>query len=211
MSVTFSDLVTGMMWWISINGSPSCTHFTSPIRRYPDLVVHRTIRYLIRNQKGNHLHKMKGAKKLRKPEWLFEKPSVLADVARHSSECERRADDATREVVAWLKCAYMKQHLGSMHDGQISGVTHFGLFVTLNELLIDGLIHISNLEHDYYTFDENTSRLVGERSGFVYKIGDPIRIKVAQVSLEDRKIDFLPALAQQSSSPRNKSKKRNKK
>ncbi|MBK85417.1 MAG: ribonuclease R [Gammaproteobacteria bacterium] len=186
------------------------THFTSPIRRYPDLVVHRTIRYLIRNQKGNHLHRVKGAKKLRKPEWIFEKQNVLEDVAKHSSECERRADDATRDVVAWLKCAYMKQHLGSMHDGQISGVTHFGLFVTINELMIDGLIHISNLDHDYYTYDESTARLVGERSGFVYKIGDPIRIKVAQVSLEDRKIDFLPAKTQQSSSSRKKSKKRKK-
>ena len=97
-----------------------------------------------------------------------------------------------------------------MHDGQISGVTHFGLFVTINELMIDGLIHISNLDHDYYTYDESTARLVGERSGFVYKIGDPIRIKVAQVSLEDRKIDFLPAKTQQSSSSRKKSKKRKK-
>lgn len=168
------------------------THFTSPIRRYPDLVVHRAIRYLIRNQKGNHLHREKGAKKVKKSDWLFDKPSVLAEIAQKNSECERRADDATRDVVAWLKCAYMQDQLGATFTGQISGVTHFGLFVTIDELMIDGLVHISNLDQDYYTFNDQTMQLIGERSGFVYKIGDPLVIKVARVSLDDRKIDFVP-------------------
>lgn len=172
---------------------PAYTHFTSPIRRYPDLLVHRVIRYLIRNQKGNHVHREKGAKKLRKNEWIIEKPNQLASVAQQNSDCERRADDATRDVVAWLKCSYMKDHIGDSYTGQISGVTHFGLFVTIEELMIDGLVHISSLDQDYYTFNERTTQLVGERTGFVYKIGDPLKIVVAGVSLEDRKIDFALA------------------
>ena len=181
------------------------THFTSPIRRYPDLIVHRTIRYLIRNQKGTHLHREKGAKKLRKQDWLYIKASDLSEVASQNSSCERRADDATRDVTAWLKCSYMQDHIGEAFDGQVSGVTHFGLFVNIDELMIDGLVHISSLDKDYYNFNDQTQQLVGERSGFVYKTGDPLRVIVARVSLEDRKIDFTLAKNNQQSSSKTKS------
>jgi len=154
------------------------THFTSPIRRYPDLLVHRAIR-----------HVLKG-----KPPEKFHYPaSAFTEIGEHCSMTERRAEDASRDVIFWLKCDYLKKHLGEEFDGIISAVTPFGLFVELNGLFIDGLIHISSLENDYYHHEPEKQCLVGKRSGKVYRLFNPVRIKVARVNAEDKKIDFLLA------------------
>ena len=145
-------------------------HFTSPIRRYPDLLVHRGIKAVLTGEKydaGN-----------------------LDAVGGHCSETERRADDATRDVEAWLKSYYMQDHVGEEFDGTISGVTGFGLFVTLDDLYVDGLVHISDLGADYFQFDAAKHTLRGERSGVKYQLAQRVRVKVVRVDLEQSKIDF---------------------
>ncbi|WP_439287358.1 ribonuclease R [Lonepinella sp. BR2357] len=158
-------------------------HFTSPIRRYPDLTLHRAIKYLIAKEKG--------AKRKTTPSggyhYSLEEMDVLGD---QCSMTERRADDATREVADWLKCEFMQDHVGDEFDGVISSVTGFGLFVRLDDLFIDGLVHISTLDNDYYQFDSAGQRLIGENSGMLYRLGDKVRIKVEAVSLEQRQVDF---------------------
>lgn len=157
-------------------------HFTSPIRRYPDLLLHRAIKYLIEKGKGNKRHYTDGGG------YHYQ----LDDMDIFGEKCsatERRADEATREVADWLKCEYMQDHIGEVFDGVISSVTGFGLFVKLNELLIDGLVHISTLDNGYYNFDSDRQRLVGE-NGVIYRLGDPVRVKVIGVNLDDKKIDF---------------------
>ena len=154
---------------------PAYTHFTSPIRRYPDLVVHRAIRHLVAGGGED--------------DFLYSR-SELHALGEHCSTTERRADEATRDVEAWLKCEYMMDKLGESFDGIITGVTSFGLFVELDEIYVEGLVHITSLDHDYFHFDPVGHRLSGERSGRVYRLGDPIRIKVAAVSLDEKKIDF---------------------
>jgi len=162
------------------------THFTSPIRRYPDLVVHRAIKHWLLDGTGdNFTHSL--------PE--------LQTLGEHCSMTERRADEATRDVTSWLKCEYMQDKLGEEFDGLISGVNSFGLFVELKGLYVDGLVHITALRNDYYHFDPIGHRLTGERSGRVYRLGDPFRVKVAQVNLEERKIDFVPAAGEADASP----------
>ena len=112
----------------------------------------------------------------------------------HCSACERRADEASCDVQAWLKCQYMQQHLGEVFEGTVSAVTSFGLFVTLKDLYMEGLIHVSELAGDYYRFDEARQELRGERSGTHYTLGQPLRVQVARVDLDGRHIDFcLPA------------------
>ena len=154
---------------------PAYTHFTSPIRRYPDLVVHRAIRHLIDGGAGQ--------------DFEYALPE-LQNLGEHCSTTERRADEATRDATAWLKCEYMMDKVGEAFDGIISSVTSFGLFVELNDIYVEGLVHITSLRNDYYHFDPVGHRLNGERSGQVYRLGDPIRVKVAAVNLDDRKIDF---------------------
>lgn len=148
------------------------THFTSPIRRYPDLLLHRAIK--------THLAKktpvLSGA--------------ALDDAGQHFSATERRADEASRSVTTWLKCHYMKQHLGEEFVGIVSAVAEFGLFVTLKDLYVDGMIHISQLGDDYFVFDQASQTLVGQNRGQVFGLGDEVKIKVAGVNLEERKIDF---------------------
>jgi ribonuclease R len=146
-------------------------HFTSPIRRYPDLLVHRGIKAVIARQRYD--------------------AGDLHAIGQHCSETERRADDATRDVEAWLKTYYMQDHVGSEYDGTISGVTHFGLFVTLDELYVDGLVHISDLGQDYFQFDAAKHLLRGERSGARYQLGGRVHVKVVRVNLEQAKIDFV--------------------
>jgi ribonuclease R len=172
------------------------THFTSPIRRYPDLLVHRAIRYLIRSGEGGNqvvggpglVARMRGAAK---KQVLPYTPAQMAALGEHCSLTERRADDATRDVVQWLKCQYMQQHLGDDFDGVISGVASFGLFVQIGDLFIEGMVHVANLNSDYYHHDEVRHALVGESSGQRYALGDSVRVKVAAVNIEDRKIDLL--------------------
>ncbi|MBA2656808.1 MAG: ribonuclease R [Tatlockia sp.] len=157
---------------------PAYTHFTSPIRRYPDLLIHRAVAHLIDNQEVEDF------------EYSHEDMNRLG---KHSSMTERRADEATREVVSWLKCEYMQDKLGQVFQGTISAVTGFGIFVELDDIYVEGLVHVTSLKNDYYAFDAVKHRLVGERGGHVYRLGDKITVLVARVDLDERKIDFEPA------------------
>ena len=150
-------------------------HFTSPIRRYPDLLVHRAIRYAIAGGK---------------PSAYYYSPSEMAAMAVHCSQRERRAEEAERDVDERFKCAWMSKHVGSEFDGTVTGVTSFGLFVELDESKVSGLVHISQLSNDYYHFDPVRHLLKGERSGAQFRLGDHVRVQVLRASLEDRKIDF---------------------
>jgi ribonuclease R len=153
-------------------------HFTSPIRRYPDLLVHRGIRHRLRGGKPSAFHYT---------------PSEMQVLGEHCSMTERRADEATRDAVLWLKCEYMMDKVGEAFDGIVSGVTSFGLFVELTDIYVDGLVHVTTLPEDYYHFDPIGHRLKGERSGRVYRLGDRVRVQVARVDLDERKIDLVLA------------------
>ncbi|MEM5504878.1 ribonuclease R [Shewanella frigidimarina] len=161
------------------------SHFTSPIRRYPDLVLHRVIKYLLAKELGNANDKW-----TQDGGYLYQIEELDA-LGEECSTTERRADEATRDVSDWLKCEYMQDHVGDTFDAVIASVTSFGLFVRLNELFIDGLVHISSLASDYYQFDPMRQRLIGENSRQVYQVGDPVTVKVAAVNLDDRQIDLL--------------------
>ncbi|MEF8793831.1 ribonuclease R [Thiohalorhabdus sp.] len=153
------------------------THFTSPIRRYPDLVVHRRIKDLLAGRR---------VKEGKKDDFK----ANLGAIGEHTSTTERRSELAERELVDWLKCQYMQDHLGEEYDGVIAGVTGFGVFAELSPIHIEGLIHITNLDDDYYHFDSVHHLLRGERSGQVFQLGDPIRAKVARVDVDALKIDL---------------------
>ena len=158
-------------------------HFTSPIRRYPDLTLHRGIKYLLEKQKGSK-------RKTTDTGGYHYQLEEMDLFGAHCSSTERRADDATREVADWLKCEYMQDHVGEEFDGVISSVTGFGFFVRLNNLFIDGLVHISGLANDYYLFDMPKQRLIGENSGMIFRLGDAVKVRVEAVSLEQKQIDF---------------------
>ena len=158
-------------------------HFTSPIRRYPDLTLHRGIKYLLAKQKGSK-------RKTTDTGGYHYQLDEMDVFGAHCSSTERRADDATREVADWLKCEYMQDHVGEEFDGVISSVTGFGFFVRLNDLFIDGLVHISGLANDYYLFDMPKQRLIGENSGMIFRLGDEVKVRVEAVSLEQKQIDF---------------------
>jgi ribonuclease R len=149
-------------------------HFTSPIRRYPDLLVHRAIKAAL------------AQRKYAEEDWEA--------LGRHCSETERRADEASRDVENWLKCYYMRDHVGGTFSGSITGVVPFGLFVTLDDYFVDGLVHISELGRDYFQFDAARHLLLGERSGRRYRLADRMTVKLVRVDLETRKIDFVPAV-----------------
>jgi len=151
------------------------THFTSPIRRYPDLLVHRSVKAVL-------------AGKQYPPSGM-----TWQQLGVHTSMTERRADDAARDVTNWLKCHFMQDKVGEDFDGTISGVTSFGLFVTLDGLNIDGLVHITELGRDYFHFDAGRHALIGERSGRTFQLAERLRVKVARVDLEQSKIDFTLA------------------
>ncbi|WP_212846470.1 ribonuclease R [Acinetobacter sp. TGL-Y2] len=148
------------------------THFTSPIRRYPDLLLHRAIKA--------HLQQ--------KPSPLS--GGALEEAGTHFSATERRADEASRSVTTWLKCHYMQQHIGEEFVGIVSATAEFGLFVTLKDLYVDGMVHVSQLGDDFFVFDQASQSLVGQNRGQSFSLGDQVRIKVAGVNLDDRKIDF---------------------
>ena len=175
------------------------THFTSPIRRYPDLLVHRVIKAVLARKRyhlatGELADASARAVKLRKG-GKGAKPHVSEQehweaAGVHCSANERRADEASRDVEAWLKCRYMREHLGEEFAGTVSAVTSFGLFVTLDALYVDGLVHITELGGEYYRFDEVRQELRGERTGIRYAIGARVRVQVSRVDLDGRRIDF---------------------
>ena len=191
-------------------GYEAYTHFTSPIRRYPDLLVHRVIKAILAGKRyqlpalptpGEAEAKL--AKRLasrvaapkqqlaaQRTQRASREVQAWEAAGLHCSANERRADEASRDVEAWLKCKYMREHLGEEYSGMVSAVTSFGLFVTLDQLYVEGLIHISELGGDYYRFDEMRQELRGERTGIRYAIGTRLQIQVSRVDLDARKIDF---------------------
>ena len=147
-------------------------HFTSPIRRYPDLTVHRAIKAVLNQQ-------------------TYMPNKSWQALGVHTSFCERRADDASRDVENWLKTYYMRDKVGEIFEGKISGMTNFGLFVTLDGIHIDGLVHISDLGEDYFNFRPEIMAIEGERSGIRFNMGDRVTVKVARADLNTSKIDFI--------------------
>jgi ribonuclease R len=157
-------------------------HFTSPIRRYPDLLVHRAIKHALAR---------------RRPEQFPYTTTLMQGLGTHCSMTERRADEATRDTVSWLKCEFMLDRVGEEFDGLITGVTPFGLFVEIERVYAEGLVHVSSLPNDYYHHEPRHHRLRGERSGRVWHLADRIRVRVLRVNLDERKIDFEPVLSAQ--------------
>jgi ribonuclease R len=172
-------------------GYDAYAHFTSPIRRYPDLLVHRAIRSVIRSEQASaHIQRVEGAEPIPARKIY---PYGVADMlvmGEQSSLTERRADEATRDVVSWLKCEYLQDQVGEVFPGVVSAVTGFGLFVELKELYVEGLVHITALPQDYYRFEPAQHRLVGERTRKVFGLGDELTVRVVRVDLDNRKVDF---------------------
>jgi ribonuclease R len=185
------------------------THFTSPIRRYPDLLVHRVIKAILAKTKyqlpvlplpgeahaklSRRLEKglsARAAEPGEKPKKLSAESIAWQAAGMHCSANERRADEASRDVEAWLKCKYMREHLGEEYGGVVSSVTSFGIFVTLDAMYVEGLVHITELGGEYYRFDEMRQELRGERTGMRYGIGTRVRVQVSRVDLDGRRIDF---------------------
>jgi ribonuclease R len=181
------------------------THFTSPIRRYPDLLVHRVIKALLAWASATpgwpgRGHGKPGASRPRRCARAAASRPRRATAARnaalweaagaHCSANERRADEASRDVEAWLKCRYMREHLGEEYGGTVSAATSFGLFVTLDAMYVEGLVHITELGGEYFRFDEARQELRGERTGIRYAVGTRVRVQVSRVDLDGRKIDF---------------------
>lgn len=166
-------------------------HFTSPIRRYPDLLVHRAIRHCLQGKPVES--------------FFYGVPDMVV-LGEQCSAHERRADDATRDVVGWLKCEYMMDKVGEEFPGIISAVTSFGFFVELADIYVEGLVHISNLAQDYFHFDATSHQLRGERTGINYRLGDSLKVRVTRVDLDEKKIDF--ELAKQQVAMPTKPKKR---
>jgi ribonuclease R len=185
------------------------THFTSPIRRYPDLLVHRVIKAILRNEKyelpvlptpGEAHEKLarRLASRVKAPGQKPRKPApppsrelqAWEAAGLHCSANERRADEASRDVEAWLKCKYMREHLGEEYGGVVTAATGFGIFVTLDQMYVEGLVHITELGGEYFKFDEARQELRGERTGIRYAIGTRVRVQVSRVDLDGRKIDF---------------------
>ena len=156
---------------------PQYVHFTSPIRRYPDLLVHRAIKHALSDKK---------------PGSFPYSPEDMERLGQHCSMTEKRADDATRDAIAWLKCEFMLDKVGEEFSGVVTGVTNFGVFVQLDDVFVEGLVHVTSLENDYYELDAPSHRLVGSRSKKVYQLAMPLRVRVVNVDMEQRRIDFEP-------------------
>ncbi|WP_432470997.1 ribonuclease R [Amphritea sp. HPY] len=202
---------------------PAYAHFTSPIRRYPDLLVHRAIRSVIRRTESggalrrvlkkvtgvgsDPVHRVKSAAPLEAGKSYPYDLSKMKNLAEHCSLVSRRADKAGWDVEAWLKCEYMQDHVGDIFPGVISSVTNFGLFIELDDTQVEGLVHVTALNNDYYQFDAAQQRLVGERTRASFSIGDKINIRVVRVDMDQRKIEFELAYKaddQKSSKPKSR-------
>jgi ribonuclease R len=185
------------------------THFTSPIRRYPDLLVHRVLKAILARERyelpvlptpGEAHEKLarRLATRVKAPGNRLKKPApppsreiqAWEAAGLHCSANERRADEASRDVEAWLKCKYMREHLGEEYGGIVTAATSFGIFVTLDQMYVEGLVHITELGGEYFKFDEARQELRGERTGIRYAIGTRLRVQVSRVDLDGRKIDF---------------------
>ena len=199
---------------------PAYSHFTSPIRRYPDLLTHRVIKSILQkkpyvpvlppkvplnltlprkgkgrenavNAKKSHTDgKEAAAKGVRLPKGANAALPIWGQLGVHCSSNERRADEASRDVEAWLKCYYMRDHLGQEYSGTVTGVATFGLFVQLENLFVEGMIHVTELGGDYFQYDEARQELRGERTGIRYRLGDRVHVLVSRVDLDARKIEF---------------------
>ena len=197
------------------------THFTSPIRRYPDLLVHRVIKAILAHKKYQlpalplpgeaHAKLAKRLQKNKAGAQMDDAPRIKMSPAEqqaweaaglHCSANERRADEASRDVEAWLKCKYMREHLGEEYSGVVTSATSFGIFVTLDTLYVEGLVHITELGGEYFRFDEARQELRGERTGIRYAIGTRVQIQVSRVDLDGRKIDFRLVNPAEEFSPR---------
>lgn len=173
-------------------GFAAYTHFTSPIRRYPDLLVHRALRYLIRSAKQTtHVQKVKGVPTLSRKQVYPYELKEMESFGEMCSMTERRADAASYDVIDWLKCEYVKDRVGDEFTGTVASVTAFGLFVELRDIYVEGLVHITALKNDYYQFDPVRHMLRGERSGVEYSLGAVVQVKVVRVDLDDKKIDLV--------------------
>jgi ribonuclease R len=163
-------------------------HFTSPIRRYPDLLLHRAIKHALDIGDDGYTYS----------------EGEMAAMSLRASELERRADEVEREVDERYRSAWMEKHVGDTFDGVVSGVTNFGLFVELRDSKVNGLVHVTQLPHDFYHFDPLRRSLTGERQGLKFRLGDPVRVLVLKASVEDRRIDFKLAPAENAGQPKKK-------
>lgn len=171
----------------------SYAHFTSPIRRYADLLVHRAIKSVIRGRgPAEHFVRVRGAPRIARSKLYPYTLEDLESITDHISMTERRADTAVRDLENWLKCEYMEQHVGDEFAGTVSGVTDFGVFVELDELYVQGLVHVSALGGDYFHFDRRSLTLTGESTRLVFELGQTMSVRVARVDVMERKIDFVP-------------------
>jgi ribonuclease R len=157
------------------------THFTSPIRRYPDLLIHRSIKAVLEGTRYT--------------------PGHWEEIGMHCSMTERRADEATRDVNNWLKCYYMRDRIGEEFDGTIAAVVPFGVFVALDSVYVEGLVHVSELGEDYFQYDKMKHQMLGERSGKRYRLGDRLHVQLVRADLETGRIDFILAAAPASAPP----------
>ncbi|OIQ76351.1 ribonuclease R [mine drainage metagenome] len=186
---------------------PAYTHFTSPIRRYPDLLTHRSIKAILQGQHyvpkfSDRVEMNKGEQNARRapqrsvapaapvPKQQAKDLPIWESVGVHCSANERRADEASRDVESWLKCWYMRDKLGEEYAGTITAVTGFGLFVQLDALFVEGLVHVSEIGADYFRYDEARGELRGERTGIRYALGGRLLVQVSRVDLDGRRIDF---------------------
>ena len=163
-------------------------HFTSPIRRYPDLLTHRVIKSIIKGQRYvpaiDDVSSVAALPRGEREHAIWEKLGLML------SACERRADDASRDVEAWLKCWFVKEHVGEVFSGRVTGVATFGIFITLDTLFVEGMVHVSELGSDYFQYSESLHELRGERTGIRYRLTDAVQVQVARVDLEARRIEF---------------------